>query len=110
MYPIVWDSPHRPFHHFYSISPPRSLSAPCLHAVLLAQRSSIATKEEVLNLQTVSEQLVHLGKLGRDAEVDCPVANLDDETADDIGVDLRCVIRMKSRVKGGVAVQYLRYS
>jgi hypothetical protein len=40
------------------------------------------------NLQGVVEELVHLGNLGRDAEVDCPVANLDDEATNDIRVDL----------------------
>jgi hypothetical protein len=40
------------------------------------------------NLKGVVEELVHLGNLGRDAEVDCPVANLDDEATNDIGVDL----------------------
>lgn len=39
-------------------------------------------------LQSVSEKLVELGNLARDAEVDGPVANLDNEASDDIGVDL----------------------
>ena len=70
----------------FIVRPPH-LSVSPSHAQSPAQQSSIATKGEV-NLQGVSEQLVHLGKLGRDAEVDCPVANLDDEATDDIGVDL----------------------
>jgi hypothetical protein len=45
------------------------------------------------NLQGVGEQLVHLGKLGGDAEVDCPVADFDDEATDDLGVDL-CEVRV----------------
>ena len=38
--------------------------------------------------RSFGEELVHLGELGRDAEVNCPVANLNDEPTDDIGVDL----------------------
>ena len=67
-----------------------SLSLDDSHTQLPAQHGSIATKGEV-NLQGVGEQLVHLGKLGGDAEVNCPVANLNNEPTDDIGVDLeRC--------------------
>ena len=40
-------------------------------------------------LQLVVEELVHAGQLGGHAEVDGPVANLDDNTATDVGVDLR---------------------
>ena len=40
------------------------------------------------NLQSVSEELVHLGDLRGDAEVDCPVTALDDQAANDIGVNL----------------------
>lgn len=56
---------------------------------LPVQHVFIATKGRV-NLQGVGEELVHLGKLGGDAEVDRPVADLDNKTTDDIGVDLRC--------------------
>jgi hypothetical protein len=52
------------------------------------------------NLQSVGEELVHLGHLGRDAEVDCPVADLDDEPANDIGVDLRISAGNPSRWAG----------
>jgi len=45
-------------------------------------------KERKVNLQSVGKKFVHLGKLGGDTEVDCPVADLDDEATDDIGVDL----------------------
>ena len=38
-------------------------------------------------LQRVGEELVHLGDLGGDGEVDGAVADLDDETAEDLGVD-----------------------
>jgi len=51
-------------------------------------------KRRKVNLQSLGEQLVHLGKLGGDAQVDCPVANLDDEATDDIGVDLRRFVRI----------------
>lgn len=42
----------------------------------------------VLYLQSILEQLVHLGHLGRDRQVDGAVANLDNESAADLGVDL----------------------
>ena len=54
-------------------------------------------QNEKVNLQGVGEQLVHLGKLGGDAEVDCPVANLDDEAANDVGVDLGKGVRNPAR-------------
>lgn len=41
-----------------------------------------------LYLQSILEQLVHLGHLGRDGQVDGAVANLNDESATDLGVDL----------------------
>jgi hypothetical protein len=40
------------------------------------------------NLQSVGEQLVKLGQLGGDGEVDGAVTDLDNETAQDGGVDL----------------------
>ena len=40
-------------------------------------------------LQSVSEELVHLGDLGCDTEIDGAVANLDNESTTDLGVDLR---------------------
>lgn len=39
-------------------------------------------------LQAVSEELVQLGDLGRDREVDSSVANLNDQAAEDVRVDL----------------------
>jgi hypothetical protein len=39
-------------------------------------------------LQGVSEELVHLGDLGCDTEVDGAVANLDNESTTNLGVDL----------------------
>ena len=39
-------------------------------------------------LQGILEELVHFGNLGRDAEVDGAVANLDNETSPDVWVDL----------------------
>jgi hypothetical protein len=40
------------------------------------------------NLQNIGKGLVELGDLGRDAEVDGAVADLQDEATDDVGVDL----------------------
>lgn len=39
-------------------------------------------------LQSVGQELVQLCHLGRDAEVDGAVADLDDKAADDVGVNL----------------------
>jgi hypothetical protein len=39
-------------------------------------------------LQSILEQLVHLGHLGRDGQIDGAVGNLDDEAALDLRVDL----------------------
>lgn len=39
-------------------------------------------------LQGVGEELVQLSDLGGDAKVDGALADLDDESADDVGVDL----------------------
>lgn len=41
-----------------------------------------------IDLQGVVEELVHLGDAARDAEVDRPVADLDDEAANDVSVHL----------------------
>jgi hypothetical protein len=43
----------------------------------------------MLNLQSVTEQLVHLGHLRGDREIDGAVANLNDKAAADVRVDLR---------------------
>jgi hypothetical protein len=42
-----------------------------------------------MRLHGVSQQLVEFGNLGRDAVVDCAVAHLDDDAAQDLGIDLR---------------------
>lgn len=42
----------------------------------------------ILHLQSIGQSLVHLGHLGGDAEVDGAVANLDDEAANQVRVDL----------------------
>jgi hypothetical protein len=47
----------------------------------------------VVVLQRVREELVHLGDAGRDAEVDGSVANLNDESANNLGVNLRERVR-----------------
>ena len=54
-----------------------------MHELALQGNSS-----RVQNLQGVLEKLVHLGKLSGNAEVNGAVANLDDESALDLGVDL----------------------
>jgi hypothetical protein len=61
------------------------------------------------SLQAVRQELVHLGDAGGDGEVDGAVADLDDESTDDIGVDLErasvlvgsfAVWRIKGRASG----------
>jgi hypothetical protein len=54
--------------------------------VVIGRKSGL--RRVCINLQRVGEELVHLGDAGGDAEVDGAVANLDDESADDVGVDL----------------------
>lgn len=49
---------------------------------------SSTTLLKMLYLQGILEQLVHAGHLGGDGEIDGTVANLDDKTAADVGVDL----------------------
>lgn len=44
---------------------------------------------DTVYLQRVLEQLVHPGHLRRDREIDGAVANLDDKSAADIGVNFR---------------------
>ena len=43
---------------------------------------------KVKSLQAVVEELVHLGDAGGDGEVDGAVADFDDESTDDVGVNL----------------------
>jgi len=40
------------------------------------------------SLQGITEELVHLGNTGRDGEIDCSVTDVDNETTEDIWVDL----------------------
>jgi hypothetical protein len=57
-----------------------------------AARRDKETKDVVVTrdiLQGVRQELVHLGDAGGDAEVDGSVADLDDETANNVGVDLK---------------------
>jgi hypothetical protein len=42
----------------------------------------------LLYLQSILEQLVHLGHFSRDGQVDGAVANLDNESTADLGIDL----------------------
>lgn len=59
------------------------------------------------SLQAVRQELVHLGDAGRDGKVDSAVANLDDESTDNVGVDLYLGLGVVSlgkivRLEGGV--------
>lgn len=49
---------------------------------------SLSLRKNVLYLQGVGEELVKLGHLGGDGEVDGSVSDLDNETTEDIRVDL----------------------
>jgi hypothetical protein len=44
--------------------------------------------EANLHLHGIGKSLVHLGDLGRNAQVDSAVANLNDESTNEVGVDL----------------------
>jgi hypothetical protein len=54
----------------------------------LSNYTSFPSEHRKHNLQGVSEKLVHLGDLGRDRKVDGTVTNLNNESTNDIGVDL----------------------
>jgi len=47
----------------------------------------------LVHLQGVRQELVHLGDAGGDAEVDGAVTDLDDESTNDVGVDLKTSVR-----------------
>lgn len=47
----------------------------------------------ILHLQSIGQSLVHLGNLGGDAEVDGAVTDLDEEAANQVGVDLNRQLR-----------------
>lgn len=71
--------------------------------------STMFSKEMVLHasvcnatyLQCFLEQLVHLRHLGGNAEVDGAVADLDDETAADVWVDLNTCVNTSSNALHG---------
>ena len=48
----------------------------------------------LVKLQSVGKELVHLGDLGRHGQVDRAVTDLDNETAEDIWVDLVCDLQL----------------
>jgi hypothetical protein len=50
--------------------------------------SLLAKKEVILHLQGISQSLVHLGDLGGNAEINGAVTDLDDESTNEVGVDL----------------------
>jgi hypothetical protein len=60
----------------------------------------------MIDLQVVSEELVHLADAGGDAEVNGSVADLDDESTNDVGVDLErsCefIFKMNGDIPPGV--------
>lgn len=61
-----------------------------------------------VDLQRVIEELVHLGDAARDAEVDGPVADLDDKATDDVGVDLGgCQLSSTPRMRWILGKTYL---
>lgn len=55
---------------------------------MMVHLGSRAIKSKCTYLQGVLEELVHLGDLSGNAEVDGTVTNFDDETTPDIRVDL----------------------
>jgi hypothetical protein len=64
--------------------------------VVIGRKSGL--RRVCINLQRVGEELVHLGDAGGDAEVDGSVTDLNDESANDVGVDLgKGVSRKKLR-------------
>ena len=66
--------------------PGGSLVIPCTSRRRLSHAPFVSHKRS--NLQGVGQELVHLGDLGRDREVDGPVSNLNNQAANDVSVDL----------------------
>lgn len=54
----------------------------------------------ILHLQSIRQKLVHLGDLGRDAEIDGAVTDLDDEPANKVRVDLHLLVLTWKMVDG----------
>jgi hypothetical protein len=81
-----------------TLSPPAPSASPWPSFLAFVTKTSPQTNETVttkITLQGVLEELVHPRDLGRDAEVDGAVANLDDQAADDFGVDLFTLVRLR---------------
>lgn len=66
--------------------PGGSLAIPCTFHRRLSRAPFVSHKRS--NLQGVGQELVHLGDLGRNGEVDGPVPDLNNQAADDVSVDL----------------------
>lgn len=67
---------------------------PCGMRYLLTTHLS-KYREAILHLQSIGKSLVQLGDLGGDAEVDGAVTDLDNESTDEVRVDLE-LVRMRS--------------
>lgn len=66
--------------------PGGSLAIPCTSRLHLSNAPFVSHKTSIL--QGVGQELVHLGDLGRNGEVDGTVANLNNQATDDVRVDL----------------------
>lgn len=61
-------------------------------------------REAILHLQSIGKSLVQLGDLGGDAEVDGAVTDLDNESTDEVRVDLELVRMCSSH---SIKVKYI---
>lgn len=56
----------------------------------------------IIRLQVVSKELVHLADASGDAEVDGSVADLDNESTNDVGVDLENLCKLTLKTNGDI--------
>ena len=69
-----------------------AFSSPSASSIHRRLSPVLSKKWKEPHLQSVLEELVELGDLGRDAEVNGPVADFDDQAALDVGVDLSMLV------------------
>jgi hypothetical protein len=58
------------------------------------------SKVFILHLQSIGQSLVHLGDLGGNAQVDGAATDVNDESTDEVGVNLGDVRKKKKRALG----------
>jgi hypothetical protein len=83
---MFWETKCFYFQLLYTTGPSNENTGYSRRTRLTSHKYSRLDKEKG-SLQGVSEELVHLGDLGGDGKVDGTVANLNNESTNDVGVD-----------------------